>query len=84
MATLTVTAKGQLTLKKELLQHLGIKAGDKVEFLALPNARASLRAAPKMGDIRELSGMLAGITDKVATLDELDEAARAGWAGRVR
>lgn len=84
MATLTVTAKGQLTLKKEFLQHLGIQAGDKIEFLPLPNARASLRAAPKMGNIRDLSGMLAGMTDKVATLEELDQAANAGWAGRAR
>ncbi|MGO7565492.1 AbrB/MazE/SpoVT family DNA-binding domain-containing protein, partial [Rhizobium johnstonii] len=30
MATLTLTAKGQVTLKKEVLQHLGVRPGDKI------------------------------------------------------
>ena len=29
MAILTVTARGQVTLEKDVLQHLGIKPGDK-------------------------------------------------------
>lgn len=36
MAILTVTARGQVTLKKEVLQHLGIKPGDKIELDLLP------------------------------------------------
>ena len=28
--TLTVTAKGQITLRKEVLRHLGIGPGDKI------------------------------------------------------
>ena len=31
MVELTVTAKGQITLKKEVLRHLGVKPGDKVD-----------------------------------------------------
>jgi bifunctional DNA-binding transcriptional regulator/antitoxin component of YhaV-PrlF toxin-antitoxin module len=30
MATLTITAKGQVTFKKEVLQHLGIKPNEKI------------------------------------------------------
>ena len=30
MATLTVTAKGQITLKQELLRHLNVSPGQKV------------------------------------------------------
>lgn len=45
MATLTVTARGQLTLRKEVLQHLGIKPGDKIELDLLPDAKGLLRAA---------------------------------------
>ena len=30
MSTLTVTAKGQVTLRKDLLQHLGVQPGEKV------------------------------------------------------
>ena len=30
MAILTVTARGQVTFRKDVLQHLGIEPGDKI------------------------------------------------------
>lgn len=33
MAILTVAARGQVTLRKEVLQHLGIKSGDKSNLI---------------------------------------------------
>jgi bifunctional DNA-binding transcriptional regulator/antitoxin component of YhaV-PrlF toxin-antitoxin module len=85
MATLTVTSKGQVTLRKELLQHLGVEPGDKLEIDVLPNRRLSLRVPRKKNRTwDEISGILAGITDKVATIEEINEAAAEGWAGRVR
>ena len=36
VASLTVTAKGQVTLERDLLQHLGIKTGERVDFEKLP------------------------------------------------
>ena len=44
-SSLAVTAKGQVTLKRELLQHLGIKPGERVEFEKLPDGELRLRAA---------------------------------------
>jgi bifunctional DNA-binding transcriptional regulator/antitoxin component of YhaV-PrlF toxin-antitoxin module len=32
MATLTITSRGQVTLKKDLLQHMGITPGEKIEI----------------------------------------------------
>lgn len=43
MTTLTVTARG--TFRKEVLQHLGIKPGDKIELDLLPYGRADLKAS---------------------------------------
>ncbi|HEX8895960.1 MAG TPA: AbrB/MazE/SpoVT family DNA-binding domain-containing protein [Terriglobales bacterium] len=34
MITLTITGKGQVTLKQDLLRHLGVGPGEKVEILA--------------------------------------------------
>jgi hypothetical protein len=34
MSTLTVTAKGQVTLRKDLLNHLGVRPGEKIRTLA--------------------------------------------------
>lgn len=81
MTTLTVTAKGQVTLKKELLQHLGVQPGQKIEVDALPGGRLAVKAAPKKGSWEDISGMLAQYTDKVATIEEMNEAIRKGWAG---
>jgi AbrB family looped-hinge helix DNA binding protein len=81
MAILTVTARGQVTLRKEVLEHLGIKPGGKVEIDLLPDARGMLRAAPPGATIDGFIGLLAGRTAKVATLDEINEAAELGWAG---
>ena len=81
MTTLTVTAKGQVTLKKELLQHLGVKPGQKVEVDALPGGQLAIKAVRQKGSWSELYGMLAGKTDKVATIEEMNKAIRKGWAG---
>jgi antitoxin PrlF len=82
MTTLTVTARGQVTFRKDVLQHLGIEPGEKIELDKLPDGRVTLRAMRPAGTIDGFVGLLAGKTKKVATLEEIDEAAKAGWAGR--
>jgi AbrB family looped-hinge helix DNA binding protein len=83
MAILTVTARGQVTLRKEVLQHLGIKPGDKIELDLLPDARGILKAAQPTGTISGFVGLLAGRTKKVATLEEIKEASAQAWAGKT-
>lgn len=82
MKTLTVTTRGQVTFRKDVLQHLGIKAGEKIVLDKLPDGRVGLRAALPEGTIDGFIGLLTGKSKKVASLEELDEAAAAGWAGQ--
>jgi len=82
MSTLTVTTRGQVTFRKDVLHHLGIKPGEKIELDKLPDGRVALRAAKPAGTIDGFLGLLAGKTSKVATLDEINEAAASGWAGQ--
>lgn len=82
MTILTVTARGQVTFRKDVLNHLGIRPGEKIEVDKLPDGRVALRAAKPMGTIDGFLGLLAGKTKKIATLEEIGEAAAAGWAGR--
>lgn len=82
MIILTVTARGQVTFRKEVLQHLGIRPGDKIELDLLPDGRVVLRAARPAGTIASFVGLLAGGTEKVATIEEINEAAAQGWAGK--
>ena len=82
MTTLTVTAQGQITLCEDVLRHLGIRPGEKIELDKLPDGRVALRASRSSGTIDDFLGLLAGKTSKVATLDEINEAAAAGWTGQ--
>ncbi len=80
MTTLTVTARGQVTFRKDVLRHMGIEPGEKVEVDKLPDGRVMLRAARPGGNIDSFLGLLAGKTKKVATLEEIRKAAAAGWS----
>jgi bifunctional DNA-binding transcriptional regulator/antitoxin component of YhaV-PrlF toxin-antitoxin module len=84
MKTLSVTARGQVTFRKKVLQHLGIKPGEKIELDLLPDGRGMIRAARRTGSVNDFIGLLAGKTRKVATIEEINEAAAEGWAGRVK
>lgn len=82
MAILTVTARGQVTLRKEVLQHVSIKPGDKIELDLLPDARGVLKAAQPGRTIDAFVGLLSGRTKKVATLEEIEAASEEAWAGK--
>ncbi|MGO8127030.1 AbrB/MazE/SpoVT family DNA-binding domain-containing protein, partial [Rhizobium ruizarguesonis] len=59
MATLTVTAKGQVTLKKEVLQHLGVRPGDKIYVDLLPGGKLEVIAVkrrPVAGSVESFFG----------------------------
>lgn len=75
MTTLTVTSRGQVTFRREVLQHLGIKPGEKIELDLLPDGRAQLRATQQQAPLRQLAGFLQGKTNgKVLTIEEIDQA----------
>ena len=84
MTTLTVTARGQVTFRKKVLQHLGIKPGEKIALDLLPDGRGVIKAARRSGKIEDFFGVLAGKTKKVASIEEINQAAADGWAGRVK
>jgi len=83
MITLTVTAKGQVTLRKEVLKHLGVQPGEKIAVDLLPGGEASLKVAKPAGSISDFVGLLAGRSAKVATIEEINEAAAEGWSGKA-
>ena len=58
MGTLTVTAKGQVTLRKDLLQHLGVRPGEKIVVTKLPDGRIEVKAARPTGKISDVFDFL--------------------------
>ena len=83
MSTLTVTSRGQVTFRRDILSHLGIKPGERIEVEKLPDGRVALRATRPGGSIDGFLGLLAGRTTKVATIEEIKDAATGGWAGEA-
>jgi AbrB family looped-hinge helix DNA binding protein len=81
MTTLTVTAKGQVTLRKEVLEHLGVRAGDRIDVTALPNGRVEIQAARPRGRLSDVFGILKRDGERPLTIEEINEAiAEAGAA----
>ncbi len=85
MPRLSVTSRGQVTFRKDVLQHLGIRPGDKIRLDLLPGGRAQLQAEQPTGTWDEVFGMLRHKGIRM-TIDEMNEAiakgaAEAGLAG---
>ncbi len=82
MTTLTVTARGQVTFRKDVLRHLGIGPGDKIRLDLLPDGRAELKAERPQSSWRTLQGFLKEKTDGTRlSIEEIDKAiAEAGAA----
>jgi AbrB family looped-hinge helix DNA binding protein len=75
MTTLTVTTRGQVTFRKDILQHLGIRPGEKIELNLLPDGKAELVAVRPKGSFRDLHGFLKGKTNgRVLSVEEINEA----------
>ncbi len=82
MTTLTITAKGQITLKQELLRHLKVAPGQKIEIDELPDGRLVIGAAEKKGSIAGFSGSLAKKRTPKLTIEQIKEITADAWAGR--
>jgi antitoxin PrlF len=83
MTGLTVTAKGQITLKKDLLQHLGVQPGGQIEVEKLPNGEMRLRARKQKGKISDIFGMLKREGQPPVSIEEMNETIAKGWAGEL-
>jgi hypothetical protein len=70
-----------VTLRKSLLEHLGIRPGDKIEVDLLPDCRAELHAAKKTGSIEGFFGSLHKPGTKPLTIEEMNEVIADAWAG---
>lgn len=81
MTVLTITAKGQVTLRKDVLEHLGVGPGDKIVVEKLPSGRIEVSAPRRTGKISDAFGMLARPGQRVVSIEEMNEAIADGWAG---
>jgi len=76
MAISTLTSKGQTTIPKEIRELLGLEPGDKLDFVVESDGRVVLR--PATLDVRNLRGLLFKKGRKPVSLEQMDEAIKAG------
>lgn len=77
---LTITAKGQVTLRQAVLDHLGVKPGDKVGVALTREGRVELAAASTGHDLARVRALLHRPGQRRVSLPEMQEAIEAGRA----
>lgn len=79
---LKLTSKGQITLKKEFLQHLGADAGTvlDVEKLADGTIKISAKRPKKNSSFAEFAGLFSNHSGKQFTIEELNDAIADAYA----
>ena len=82
MNTLTVTAKGQVTLRKDVLEHLGVRPGERIIVDKLPDGRIEVKAARPTGQISEVFNLLKRENGPSLSIEEMNQIASRGWAGK--
>ena len=82
MSTLTVTAKGQVTLRRDLLKHLGVRPGEKITVDKLPDGRIEVKAVRPTGKISDVFDFLKRDDGPSLPIEEMNDFAARGWAGR--
>lgn len=80
MTALTITAKGQITLRRELLQYLGIAPGQQVEVHKQANGVLTLQAKAPQG-LEAFAGCLPP-PSKALSVEDMSAIIATGWAGQ--
>lgn len=71
MPTATITSKGQITLPREVRDHLHVREGDRVEFEI--GRDGEVRVRPMTGSVDALFGMLRRPGVPPRSLEDIDE-----------
>jgi len=72
MPTAKITSKGQITLPKEIRDHLKVESGDNVIFFL--NNRGEVVVDGVGGDVRDLKGFLKRPGQRRLSVEEMDAA----------
>jgi bifunctional DNA-binding transcriptional regulator/antitoxin component of YhaV-PrlF toxin-antitoxin module len=81
MSTLKVTAKRQVTLRTDVLDHLGVRPGDAVTVEKIPGA-VQIGAVRGTAKISDVFGSLKHRGQRRLSIKEIGKIAADGWAGK--
>ncbi len=79
--TLTITSKGQVTLRKAVLAHLGVGPGEQVEVELRPRGQVVIHAKRAQGSMEDFIGLFGGTVAYPVSVEAMNEVIADGWAG---
>jgi len=80
MATSTLTSKGQITVPKEIRDHLKLRTGQRLEFQVAADGRVVMR--PRSRDVRDLKGIVRTSRRKTVSVEEMNQVIAQGFSRR--
>jgi bifunctional DNA-binding transcriptional regulator/antitoxin component of YhaV-PrlF toxin-antitoxin module len=82
MTILTVNAKGQVTLKRDVLRHLGVEPGGKITVEKRPGGGVALATARPAGNITDIFGLLRRPDAPALSIEAINALAESAWTER--
>jgi antitoxin PrlF len=76
---ITVMAPGQVTLHREVLEHLGAEPGDRLEVELLPGGTVEVKSVPLAG-IEGFFGCLKSPLTRTPSIDEMNQVIADAWS----
>jgi AbrB family looped-hinge helix DNA binding protein len=81
--TLKITSKGQVTFKKEVLDQLGVRPGDRITVELVSPGRLEVRPAKSGASLKQFVGCLKKPGTRPLSIEAINRIARKGWAGKA-
>lgn len=84
MPSSRLSTKGQIVIPREIREWLGLRPGDRIDFVV--DDRGSVRLRPALLDVRDLRGILSTTSRAPVSVEAMNEAVReaASEAGRAK
>lgn len=80
MPSSTITSRGQTTIPKDIRRYLGLRPGNRIDYVIDDEGRVVLR--PATYDVRDLHGVLHREGDEPLSVEEMNRIVRERAAGR--
>ena len=83
MSAPKITAKGQVTLRRGLLDHIGARPGDRLKIVAMPDGHLDVTVEPKKGSWDAFFGSIKNDGTPPLTIEEMNDAIAMAAAGML-
>lgn len=74
MSSSRLSTKGQIVIPLEIRRHMGLRPGDRIDFVVADDGSVALR--PALLDVRDLRGLLRRAEAEPVSVEAMDEAIR--------